>query len=416
MGSLEKLKSVAFNKTLLYIESDRVLQKNFGIYLQKIFKNFHQAYDGQEGFELFLKVKPDVVMMDLDLLKKDSIALIVDMQELNEDIIILTLSKSGDNYNLLQSLDMGLSGMLLKPIACAQLVDKLTRVLPAAQKVISPKVEKVKPIEKKIAPKVQEIVKEKIVEKPKEVVKETIKKETKIEPKLKMQVPKTCIEDIEEFVKKREDIILVSNYKGITIQNKGKFLNFSGTGFTIEASVAQMIAANYERHIIIKVVNKNKFIYAHIINIDLKNNQLKLVKPHYINYKQRDADILRLTPDKSFQVTMFFNKRHIDFKAKQLSSKHMLLVTDILDLDIKPQMQLDLTFGFDIASPSVLIKERKFTKTFAKAIVQRVETTNSGLQIVVAIELQKSGQSSFLKYLKQRENETIAELKKIIKR
>jgi hypothetical protein len=168
--------------------------------------------------------------------------------------------------------------------------------------------------------------------------------------------------------------------------------------------------------VILKIANKNKYIFANIINIDLKNNRLQLIKPKYINYQQRDTSVLRLTADKSFKATMFFDKTHIDFKAKQISSKYVLLITDALELDVKSNMQLDLTLGFDIDSPSSLIKDKKFTKTFAKGTVLRVDKTSSGLQIAMEIEVQKSGQSNYLKYLKQREQETIEELKKIIKR
>ena len=156
---------------------------------------------------------------------------------------------------------------------------------------------------------------------------------------------------------------------------------------------------------------RNAYIIKH-----LKNNKIQLAKPHYIKYQQRDKNLLRLTADNSFKASMFFNNTHIDFKAKQISLKYVLLTTDTLELDIKPNMHLDLTFGFDIASPSVLIKERKFTKTFAKGIVIRVDKTSTGLHIAMEIEVQKSGQSNFVKYLKQRENETIEEFKRIIKR
>ncbi len=452
MGSLEKLKNVAADKTILYTESDKVLQKNFGIYLQKIFKKFYQAYDGEEGFELFLKMKPDVVLMDLKLDKKDAIELIADIKDINEDVIILTLSTSDENYNLLQSLDMGLSGMLLKPVTFSQLVEKLIRILPPVKKVISPKVEKPKiaatpivpkskivakkQIEKKVETKttvdlkVQEPIKQKTIEKPKVVEKEkqplkekpkvvpkeVVKKEIKTESKLEIKIPKTCMEDIKEYAKNQESILLINTYKGITIHNQGELLNFEENSFEVKASTAQIVAAKYEKHVILKVEMKNKYIFANIINIDLKNNKLKLVKPYYISYQQRDKSVLRLTADSSFKATMFFNNTHIDFKAKQLSSQYVLLTTDTLELNIKPNMQLDLTFGFDISSPSVLIKEKKFTKTFAKGTVIRVDKTSSGIQIAMAIEVQKSGQSNFSKYLKQRENETIEELKQIMKR
>jgi|GEM_PF-2369924 len=445
MSSLEKLKNVGADKTILYIESDKTLQKNFGIYLQKIFKNFYQAYDGQEGFKLFLKVKPEVIIMDLDLEKKDSIELIVDIQELDPNIKILIVSSSNENYTLLQSIDMGLAGMLLKPINFAQLADKLISFLPPVKKVLPIQKEKppIKPIVKPISKPVQSKIEIKPVEKvqsktdvklvEKKVVKNIIQeklspkievankspiieKESKVEPKLEIKIPKTCMEDIQDLCKHKESILMINTYKGITIQNRGEFLHCSDNSFELQTTVAQIVAANYEKHVVLKVENKNKYIFANIINIDLKNNRLQLVKPKYINYQRRDPEILRLTADKSFKATMFFNKTHIDFKAKQLSSHYVLLTTDALELDIKPSMHLDLTFGFEMASPSVLIKEKKFTKTFAKGIVIRVDKTSSGLHIAMSIEVQKSGQSNFSKYLKQRENETIEELKQIIKR
>ncbi len=458
MSSLEKLKNVAADKTILYIESDKTLQKNFGVYLQKIFKNFYQAYDGQEGFILFLKVKPEVIIMDLDLEKKDSIELIVDILELDPNIKILTVSSSNENYSLLQSIDMGLSGMLLKPINFAQLADKLISFLPPVKKVIpiqkenSIKKQIVKPIVKPISKQVQSKIEVKPVEKvqPKKEVKlvekkvvrnqvqeqlspkveitnksPIIEKEKKeinlqkkspVEPKIEINIPKTCMEDIQKLHKNKESIMMINTYKGITIQNKGEFVNCNDNSFELQTTVAQIVAANYEKHVVLKVENKNKYIFTNIINIDLKNNKLQLVKPKYINYQRRDPGVLRLTADKSFKATMFFNKTHIDFKAKQLSSQYVLLTTDALELDIKPNMQLDLTFGFEMASPSVLIKEKKFTKIFAKGVVIRVDKTSSGLHIAMSIEVQKSGQSNFTKYLKQRENETIEELKKIIKR
>jgi len=264
--------------------------------------------------------------------------------------------------------------------------------------------------------KVQEPIKQKTIEQTKVVSKEAVKTEIKTEPKLEIKVPKTCMEDIKDYAKNEESILLINTYKGITIHNQGELLNCEENSFEVKASTAQIVAAKYEKHVVLKIEMKNKYIFANIINIDLKNNKLKLVKPYYINYQQRDKSVLRLTADSSFKATMFFNNIHIDFKAKQLSSQYVLLTTDTLELNIKQDMQLDLTFGFDISSPSVLIKEKKFTKTFAKGTVIRVDKTSSGIQIAMAIEVQKSGQSNFSKYLKQRENETIAELKQIMKR
>jgi len=113
---------------------------------------------------------------------------------------------------------------------------------------------------------------------------------------------------------------------------------------------------------------------------------------------------------------MFYNKIHIELLPKELSFNSVLLTTKNLELDIKKNMQIDLTLGFDTDSPSSLIKEKKFIKTFAKGIVARVKNSNDEIAVAFTIKVQKSGQSSYLKYLKQRENETIQELKIMMRR
>jgi len=437
MSNLEKLKNIGSDKTLLYIESDAVLQKKFGIYLQKTFKSFYQADDGLKGFELFLKVKPDVVIIDLDLKKKDAIEIIVDIQAVNDKVVIITLSQSNDNYFLLQSIDMNLAGMFLKPINFSKLATKLIQVLPEVKKREPVKAEPearkvVKTIKKPIS---QPIVKQKIEQKivkskitkgkpqkeeikiPQEVKSEQKpKKEVQKESPIKITIPKTCMEDLSKFYKDKENILLINTYKGIPIQNKSEIIHCDDTVCELKASTAQIVVANYEKHLIIKVEKVNKFIFAPTLNLDLKNNIIKIVNPKYIDYIQRQKSAPRVTADKSFKASIFYNKIHRELLAKELSFNSILLTTNDLALDIKPNMQIDLTLGFDADSPSSLIKEKKFIKTFAKGIVTRVENSSKGMNIVFNIEVQKSGQSSYSKYLKQRENKIIEELKKIIKR
>lgn len=427
MSNLEKLKNVASDKILLYIESDKKLQNNFGIYLQKTFKAFYQAYDGEKGFEIFLKVKPDVIIMDLDLEQKNAIEFIVDSKDINEDVIIITLSQSNDNYLLLQSIDMNLAGMLLKPINFSKLASKLIQVLP--------KVKEEEPLKKEVVKSAQKLIKKSISY---PILKqETVKVKEKIEQKkspkrvkpqqnpeqkvqikspIKKTIPKTCMEDIDKFYQDKENIVLINTYKGIPIQNKGEFISCNNTICELKASTAQIVAANYEKYLIIKIEKYNKFIFATIANLNLKNKTIKIVKPKYIEYIQRENSTPRITADESFKASIFYNKMHIELHPKDLSFNSVLLTTHNSELDIKQNMQIDLTLGFDTDSPSSLIKEKKFIKTFAKGIVTRVKNSSDEIDIAFTITVQKSGQSSYLKYLKQRENETIQELKTIMKK
>ena len=102
-----KLQKTAANKTLLYIDGDKQTQKNYGIYFQKSFSKLYQAFDGEEGFDLFEKYTPDVVILNLDLEKKDAIDLVDDIQDLKEDVMMIAISDPCDNLDLMETLDMG---------------------------------------------------------------------------------------------------------------------------------------------------------------------------------------------------------------------------------------------------------------------------------------------------------------------
>jgi len=441
MNSLNRLQSVASDKTILYIEQDKVLQNNFGVYLKKIFKNFYQAFDGAEGFEKFIEKKPDIIVTDLDLMKKNAIELLADIKEIDTNVKIITLSTQNDDYSLLQSLDMGLDAMLIKPVNFSQLATTLIQVLPKIEvKPITVKVKKVeevkrkpipskvepskviKPIFSKVVPKSNTVAK-KIEEKPKEKVKNVIEKKVEVSKakdtenkKEKIVISKTCIEDIKEFLVKKEPITCINTYKGITIQNSAQIISCDETTFELKMPIAQLIATKYDKHNIMKINSTQKYVFSNLLSVDIKTNIIKLTAPKYINYKVRNASYSRVLSDKSFKASFFFNKLLINCTAKHISFDAVELFSNNDSLVIKPEMVLDLTFGFEVDSASVLIKERKFTKVFAKGKVIRIEKLKSGMNIIVSIEIQKSGQSSYRKYLKQREEEVIQELKNIIRR
>ncbi len=426
MNSLNRLQSVANDKTILYIEQDKVLQNNFGVYLKKIFKNFYQAFDGAEGFEKFIEKKPDIIVTDLDLTKKNVIELLADIKEIDTNVKIITLSTQNDYYSLLQSLDMGLDLMLIKPVNFSQLASSLIQVLPKIEvkpilsKVEPPKV--IKPILSKVVPK-PNVVAKKIEKKPKEKVKSVIEKKVEV-PKVnstenekeKTVVPKTCIEDIKEFLVNKEPITCINTYKGITIQNSAEIISCDENTFELKMPIAQLIATKYDKHNIMKISSTQKYVFSKLLSVDIKTNIIKLTAPKYINYKARNDSYSRVLADKSFKASFFFNKLLINCTAKHISFDAVELFSNNNSLAIKPEMLLDLTFGFEVDSASVLIKERKFTKIFAKGKVIRLEKLENGMNIIVSIEIQKSGQSSYRKYLKQREEEVIQELKNIIRR
>ena len=444
MSDLVQLQKVGSDKEILYIENDEKLQKSFGIYLQKTFKKFHQAYDAEDGLAKFQKHKPKVVIMELNLGGKDPIELIDDIQALNPDTLIITLSDQNDDYELLQTLDMGLAKMLLKPTTFAQVATTLIDLLPVA---VQPKVEtkqvsslkkKTDPI--KIEPKQQnkqEVPKKQTVSLPTTQKSIEPKKEAKVEekkiqkelkndeppkkelPKVVMQKEKTpkelCQEEIKKISEKKELVEFLNTYKGISIRNHGEIIHCSDDLFEIQVGLTQIIAVKYEKYTILKTTS-NKYIYASLHQINLKNGSLLLKEARFLDYKQRDKDHNRFRADKSCKASIFLQKKRVDFSVEYLSFKSAELITENENINFKRGDQFDVTLGFDLSGPNSMIKEKKFVKVFAKAEVIRVDTVQGRKKIVVLLQVNKAGESSLLRYIDQREEEISYEFKTIIRR
>jgi len=447
MSDLVKLQKIASVRSLLYIDGDKATQKNYSIYLKKAFQNFYQAYDGQEGLSLFEKHKPEVVILNLELDKMDAVELISEITDINEDVIMIAVSQECENYDLLQTLDMGLAKNLLKPIGFAKIAHLLISLLPPPPKPKLPEKskfpEKPKPVEKKIEvkskPKVEKLKTVVKKEVPKQVVKQTQKKE-EVKPKVvkkqkpikadtvKKQVLKKvvekpsiktdleiCLDLIKELYNKQTSLEFINSYKGVMVLHDGVIKKIQGKSFFIKVNIAQALAAKSEKQVMVKTID-NKYIHAQLKGIDLKTTTLEFINPRILKYKQRNKEYARIMADKSFKASMYYKKKHIDFAVSYISFHSAVLLTENVDIDIKPGAMIDITFGFDISGPNAMIKDKKFTKVFAKCEVIRVDEHKSENQIIILFNVSKAGERTLKKYLLERESEIIYEFKSRIRR
>lgn len=356
---MNKLKNIYENQTILYIEKDLKKHEEVVVFLKNNFLDVYQASDGLDGIKQFIRKKPNVVLTDLELDKKNGIEMIADMKQIDSEVKIIVLSSKNEEYELLQNLDMGLVDLLLKPFEEKSLTESLHKMVPADYEKVDYK----------------------------------------------------CIRDLENIFKTKEKINISNNYKGITIQNSTEIISLRKNNFIVNVPITQVIASKYEKHSIFYIEKINKYIFVSLKEIDIKKGTLLFTNPKYIPYKQRDNTTSRVTVDKSFKATAFVSKKHTEFEVLNISFNSASLQINSY-LDIKVENSFDFTFGFDINGPSSMINEKKFTKIFAKGKVQRVEQTSTGLSIVILLDIQKSSQNMFRKYLKQREMEIIQELKK----
>ncbi|MFC1843930.1 response regulator [Thermodesulfobacteriota bacterium] len=73
-----------------------------------------EAVDGEEAVAMAKKLKPDVIIMDLIMPRKDGVAAITEIKKKDHDAKILVLTSFSDDKNVFSAIKAGASGYLLK--------------------------------------------------------------------------------------------------------------------------------------------------------------------------------------------------------------------------------------------------------------------------------------------------------------
>lgn len=356
MKNLIKLQHITNNLSLLYVENNQQLQTKIYDYLEKSFMAFYQAYDGLDGLEQYKQHRPDIVITSLSLLKQNAFAMIVDIQQLNPDANIIVLSEKNDTFELLETIDLGISALLKKPLK----LDKLTNAL---NQIILTKFNNIGDDSKDI---------------------------------------------ILKAMKEKKQVSCINNYKGLLLKNNANLLSFNTNSFNIRVTKTQLYAALYEKHIILEI--DSNFILATISEADQKNGVLKLTTPRSITYHHRNKENKRISVDKAFKTSITYNKTQKELHPIDVSYKY-LAVESATILELKKDDILELTVGFEINGPVSFINEKKFTKIFATGKVIRVDNKNDTQRIIFQLDVKKAGQNVFKKYIQQRELDIINEFK-----
>ena len=103
-------------KKILFIEDEPTLQKAIGRYLEQEGYEIKNALDGDIGIKIAKKDKPDLILLDIILPKKDGFEVLKELKEdegtKNIPVIILTNLESEDNIE--KALSLGATTYLVK--------------------------------------------------------------------------------------------------------------------------------------------------------------------------------------------------------------------------------------------------------------------------------------------------------------
>ena len=102
---------------LLFIEDDNIIRDNFRDSLNLLFDDVYEVSDGKDAFKMYKEIKPDIILLDINLPSIDGISIAKKIRAIDKKTIIIILSAKEDTETLLEATTLGLTKYLLKPIS-----------------------------------------------------------------------------------------------------------------------------------------------------------------------------------------------------------------------------------------------------------------------------------------------------------
>ena len=109
--------------SIVLVEDHQIVREGTRQLLEQVedFRVIGEAADGQEGVELVVRLKPDVVVMDIRMPRLNGIDATRKIKELVPQVEILILTAFEDDYYIFPLLEAGAAGYLLKTASGSEL-------------------------------------------------------------------------------------------------------------------------------------------------------------------------------------------------------------------------------------------------------------------------------------------------------
>jgi len=112
---------------LLYVEDDRDIAEEIEAFLSRVVSKVVYAQDGEEAYSLYKKEKIDMLLTDIQMPKMNGLELISKIRKQDRSIPILITTAYNDTAFLLESINLGVDGYLLKPLDLEIMKEKIVK-------------------------------------------------------------------------------------------------------------------------------------------------------------------------------------------------------------------------------------------------------------------------------------------------
>jgi YesN/AraC family two-component response regulator len=114
--------------TAMVVEDEGVANELLSSTFKNFFSEVSSAFNGKEAIEMFERLKPDIVFVDIVMPEMDGIELSRRLREMNPNQIIIVISASNDIQKISESIEIGVNSFIQKPIDTKKIIELLSNV------------------------------------------------------------------------------------------------------------------------------------------------------------------------------------------------------------------------------------------------------------------------------------------------
>ena len=116
-------------KTVLIVEDEKNIVDIIRFNLQRTGYDTLEAYDGEAGLAMAREKKPDLILLDVMMPKKDGFTLAQEIRNVNSEVPIIFLTAKALKDDVLEGFKIGADDYITKPFSMEELVFRIGAIL-----------------------------------------------------------------------------------------------------------------------------------------------------------------------------------------------------------------------------------------------------------------------------------------------
>ena len=113
--------------TVLFVEDGRASRELRSAFLSRLVGVLVTAINGAEGLDAWRQHKPDIIITDIQMPVMDGLAMLQEIRSVDRAVPVIILSAFEEPEYLKQSIDLGVSGYVVKPVGVSRFTEALLK-------------------------------------------------------------------------------------------------------------------------------------------------------------------------------------------------------------------------------------------------------------------------------------------------